>query len=304
MPTTASLPVFLEHRRRLTRLAYRYLGSVADAEDVVQEAWLRFEGAQPAREPARFLSTIVTRLCLDRLKSARHRREVYVGEWLPEPVVGEPAAGEGDTALDISFAVMRALERLSPAERAAFFLHDLWDLPFEEVGEVLARSPEACRKLASRARRNLTDARQRFKPSALDVERLADALKVSVETGDPGVLKAMLAADAELVTDGGGKVLAARNVIHGADAVARFLVGVASKSSVLGEVVVTHADINDAPGMLVLIGGVLDQTFAFDLDEAGLVRAIYVVRNPDKLRAVGGRGRAVIAATGPGRDGQ
>ncbi|MEO9613701.1 MAG: RNA polymerase sigma factor SigJ [Nitratireductor sp.] len=277
------LGAFLQHRPRLLRLAYRHLGAVADAEDVVQEAWLRFDGAGEVRNAAGLLSTIVTRLCLDRMKSTRARRETYVGEWLPEPVSDASFETEDNAALDISFAVMRALERLSPAERAAYFLHDLWDLPFEEIARTLSRSPAACRKLASRARAGLAEARQRFQPSRDDVDRLVAAFRISVEAGDPSRLKSLLAEDAELVSDGGGKALAALKTIHGADAVSRFLVGIGRKAGHPGQITVQHALINGQPGLLVSIDGHVDQTLVFDLDAARRIRSVYVVRNPDKL---------------------
>ena len=277
------LGAFLEHRPRLLRLAYRHLGAVADAEDVVQEAWLRFDGAGEVRNAAGLLSTIVTRLCLDRMKSTRARRETYVGEWLPEPVSDASFETEDNAALDISFAVMRALERLSPAERAAYFLHDLWDLPFEEIARTLSRSPAACRKLASRARAGLAEARQRFQPSRDDVDRLVAAFRISVEAGDPSQLKSLLAEDVELVSDGGGKALAALKTIHGADAVCRFLVGIGRKAGHPGQITAQHAPINGQPGLLVSINGHVDQTLVFDLDAARRIRSVYVVRNPDKL---------------------
>lgn len=279
----ARLKAFLEQKARLSRLAYRYLGTVADAEDVVQEAWLRFAGARDVRDAAPFLSTVVSRLCLDRLKSVRARREHYVGPWLPEPVTGEVYEAPDDQALDISYAVMRTLERLSPAERAAFFLHDLWGLSFDEVAATLSRSPEACRKLASRARAGLSEARQRFRPSREEVERFVSVFRASVAAGDPAPLKALLAGNVELVTDGGGKVPAALNIISGADAVGRFMVGVAAKNPDAAQTSYRFAVINDAPALLVTIAGKIAQTLSFDLDKEGHIRTIYAVRNPDKL---------------------
>jgi RNA polymerase sigma-70 factor (ECF subfamily) len=288
MPQTDArlLPAFLAHRKRLLRLAYRYLGSVGDAEDIVQEAWLRFAAVEAVEDPARLLSTIVTRLCLDRAKSAEARKLDYVGEWLPEPATGEDFDAPDDHSLDISFAVMRTLEVLTPAERAAFFLHDLWELPFDEIGKTLSRSPSACRKLASRARAALAEAKQRFRPDASDLERFVGAFLHALEAGDPAPLEAVLAQDAELVSDGGGKKRAALNVIRGADAVARFLVGVACKSLDLSRTLVARTVINDAPGLLVTIGGEVDQTFSIDLDATGMIRTVYIVRNPDKLATV------------------
>lgn len=279
----ARLAAYLAQRKRLLRLAYRHLGSVGDAEDIVQEAWLRFSEAGTVEDAPRLLSTIVTRLCLDRAKSAAARKLDYVGEWLPEPATGEDFAAAEDRSLDISFAVMRTLEHLSPAERAAFFLHDLWDLSFEEIGSTLSRSPAACRKLASRARAALAEAKQRFLPKAGDLERFVAVFQGAVEAGDPAALKALLAEEAELVSDGGGKTKTALNVIHGADAVARFLIGVVRKNVDPQAMSAAPAVINDSPGLVVTIAGAIDQTFSFDLDAKGMIRTIYIVRNPDKL---------------------
>jgi RNA polymerase sigma-70 factor, ECF subfamily len=178
---------------------------------------------------------------------------------------------------------MRVLERLSPAERAAYLLHDLWGFSFEEVADALQRSPAACRKLASRARTALTGEGKRFQPDRADVEKLAEAFRASVESGDPAMLKSLLAEEAELITDGGGKVLAALNIITGADAVSRFLTGVTAKAASVSTIEMRAAVINGAPGLVALIDGGLDQTFTFDLDAKGRVRTIYIVRNPDKL---------------------
>ena len=284
-PNDASdrLDAFIAHRSRLLRLAYRHLGAVAEAEDIVQEAWLRFDGASKVEDPARLLSTIVTRLCLDRVKSADSRHLDYVGQWLPEPAGGDTFEAADDRSLDISFAVMRTLERLSAAERAAYFLHDLWDLSFDEISSTLSRSPEACRKLASRARNAIRKSPHRFTPSETDLNRFVSVFRKSVESGDPGPLKALLAEDAELVADGGGKKIAALNVIQGADAVSRFLFGIARKNPDPGSLKVVKTTINDAPSLIVFLSGQVDQTFAFDLDSAGMIAAIYIVRNPDKL---------------------
>ncbi|MBO6717755.1 MAG: RNA polymerase sigma factor SigJ [Rhizobiaceae bacterium] len=284
---TDKLDAWLGQRERLVRLAYRYLGSASEAEDVVQDAWLRFADGPQALEPARYLSRIVTNLCLDRLKSARARRETYVGPWLPEPIAGEaPGPDEaGDAALDISFGVMRSLERLSPQERAALFLHDLFDLTFEEIGETLHRSPAACRQMAVRARTALKSSKQRFKPSTEDVDRFVARLTQTLQTGDLEPLKALLAADVEFISDGGGKVSAARNVVAGADNVARLLLGLARKRDI-EDIDPRPVAINGAPGLLLVIGGYLDQTMSFGLDADGRISAIYVVRNPDKLTRV------------------
>lgn len=293
----ARLQAFLADKPRLIRLAYRYLGAASDAEDMVQEAWLRFAKVAVVEDAPRLLATIVTRLCLDRLKSARVQREHYVGPWLPEPVLGmEGGAMEvqmGDeTALDISYAVMRVLERLSPAERAAYFLHDLWDLAFEEIAETLNRTPEACRKLASRARVSLAEEKQRFKPSHGDLDRFLVTFRQATSSGDVTALKAMFASDAEYISDGGGKALAALNIIQGPDNIARFLVGVAQKVGPDREIRFDHATVNGGPGLILRLDGALDQTIAFDLDADGRFRTVYAVRNPDKLAHLRDAGQA------------
>lgn len=277
------LDAFLMRKDRLIRLAYRYLGSVGDAEDMVQEAWLRFSKVDVVKDAGGLLATIVSRLCLDRLKSAQRQRESYTGPWLPEPVIDETVAVEPDAAFDISYAVMRTLERLSPAERAAFFMHDLWDISFDEIAVTLGRSPEACRKLASRARSNLLQERQRFRPSAADLDRLLSTFQQASATGDATLLKALFAADAEYIADGGGKVVTALNVIKGNDAIARLMVSLARKREKTAEVRMKRAMINGQLGLLVFLDGKLDHTMSVDLDEAGLFRTVYLVRNPEKL---------------------
>jgi RNA polymerase sigma-70 factor (ECF subfamily) len=280
----ARLEAFLADKARLTRLAYRYLGSVSDAEDMVQESWLRFARVEVVEDPKRLLATIVTRLCLDRLKSAQVQRETYVGPWLPEPVLETDNGFADEAALDISYAVMRVLERLSPAERAAFFLHDLWDISFDEIAETLQRSPEACRKLASRARTSLMQERQRFRPTPADLDRFLATFRQAAVTGDVSGLQALFARDAEYISDSGGNVPAALNILKGNETIARFLLGIAAKLGPRINFRADHALINGAPGLILHIDGTPDQTMAFDLDEAGRLLHVYAVRNPDKLR--------------------
>src|SRR5262245_24092729 len=212
MKTTAerdAIRSFEIHRLALTGLAYRMLGSRADAEDVVQDAYLRWHAANrdAVGAPRRYLGTVVTRLCLDRMKSARARREVYVGQWLPEPVVDEPldADSVGDLAHDLSYALILVLERLSPLERAAFLLHDVFGLNFTEVADTLDRGEAACRQLAARARAHIEAGRPRFAASREDGSRLAAAFRTATESGDMQALRSLLAEDAVLYTDGGGK---------------------------------------------------------------------------------------------------
>ncbi|XIA62137.1 RNA polymerase sigma factor SigJ [Bradyrhizobium sp. TZ2] len=273
------------HRGRLLGLAYRMLGSRSDAEDVVQDAYLRFAGAHDVHNPEAFLVTIVTRLCLDRLKSAKAQREVYVGPWLPEPVFdAEGLSAEAATELadDLSFALLLALDRLSPMERAAFLLHDVFDTPFSEVAAMLDRTEAACRQLASRARRAVRDNRPAPAATPDSHARLLQAFSDAVAGGNVRQLAELLREDAVAITDGGGRKFAARNPITGADKVARFFIGLAGK--IAGQDVrIEPAMINGAVGALLYLNGELDLTLSMAID-GEKVAAIYVVRNPDKLR--------------------
>src|SRR5579872_1474630 len=236
------------HRGRLTGLAYRMLGSRADAEDIVQDAYLRWHAVDRAavEEPRRYLGTVVTRLCLDRMKSAQARREVYVGQWLPEPVIDESFddGSAGDLAHDISVALMLVLERLSPLERASFLLHDVFGLDFAEVARALGRGEAACRQLAARARAHIEAGRPRFDASPEEGRRLATAFQAAAASADTQALVQLLADDAVLYTDGGGKRAAALNPIHGADKIVRFFEGIARKDPGLAGVAARHAIVN------------------------------------------------------------
>jgi len=276
---------FMEERPRLLRLAYRYLGMVGEAEDVVQDSWLRFSQADDIRNPPAFLSTVVSRLCLDRLKSAAYRREDYIGPWLPEPFVDTAEAG--DAALDISFAVMRSLEALTPEERAAFFLHDLFETPYDDIADILDRTPAACRKLAQRARQRLQSGRPRFAPETSHIEKFVAAFEQAIKE-DETALRTLLAEDVEFVSDSGGKVAAARNVVSGRDRVARLIAGLGRKGAASGRIEVRFERINGMPGLLVGLDGRLDQTLSFDIDGEGRIRTFYAIRNPDKLTRLTG----------------
>jgi RNA polymerase sigma-70 factor (ECF subfamily) len=291
--TTATDPLaagFEPHRRRLSALAYRMLGSVAEAEDIVQEAWLRWQAARHGdiADPAAFLSRVVSRLCLDHLRTARVRRETYVGPWLPEPVLDSAAlhAGtESEYAEDLTVALMLALERLSPLERAAFLLHDVFEMDFPEIAETLGRNPAACRQLAARARLHIREARPRFAVSADDGAKLAGAFLDAARTGDAAVLARLLAETAVWHSDGGGKRAAALNPIYGRDKIIRFLLGVVAKAKVLGMVAFRPARINTLPGFVATWPDGSTQTLAFEI-RGGAIAAIYTVLNPDKLRHV------------------
>jgi RNA polymerase sigma-70 factor (ECF subfamily) len=277
------------HRRRLLGLAYRMLGSRSDAEDVVQDAYLRFAGARDVQNAEAFLVTVVTRLCLDRLKSARAQRETYVGPWLPEPVFdadGLSADAATELADDLSFALMLALDRLSPLERAAFLLHDVFDRPFSEVADMLDRSEAACRQLATRARRAVREERP-IAPAPPDHHaRLLAAFCQAAASGDVSTLATLLREDAIAITDGGGRKSAALNPIRGAQKIIRFLLGIAGKNAGR-DIRMVPMTINGAAGALLYMDGEIDHTLSVAID-GETIAAIYLVRNPDKLRRVPG----------------
>lgn len=271
---------FQTERKRLTRLAYRMLGSFSEAEDVVQDAWLRWDQVSGSVDtPAAYLTRIVTRLCLDRLKSARRQRELYVGPWLPDPLIA-PVEPEESIADDITVTLMLAMERLSPLERAAFLLHDVFDVALSEVALTLNREPTAVRQLASRARKHLQAARPRYTVEAAEADRITRAFFAAARDGDTSQLSALLAEDVEIHTDGGGKVLAFRNVVRGIDRALRLYAGLKRKNATAPTLLHT-ATIDGLPGYVSIDRGLI-QTTALDIRN-GKVTAIYIVRNPDKL---------------------
>lgn len=286
--TDDALGVFTAQRPRLVRIAYRMLGSVAEAEDVVQGAWLRWHEVVHAevRDAQGFLTRMVTRMCLDVLKSARVTRAAYIGPWLPEPWVAAP---EDDLHEAVTLSLMVALERLSPLERAAFLLHDVFGVGFDEVGETLGRAAPACRQLAHRARAHVRDARPRFEVPRPAAEALVSAFFEATRDGDLTRLQSLLASEVVLYSDGGGKANAARRPVAGRDRVARMYAGLVKKAGAVPQRLLYHATIDGLPGLVSLGGDGLLQTIAFEL-EGGLIVGIYVVRNPDKLRHVGPTG--------------
>jgi RNA polymerase sigma-70 factor (ECF subfamily) len=255
------------------------LGSVADAEDMVQEAFIRWMGADRAqvREPEAFLRRTVTRLCLDQLKSARHRRETYIGPWLPDPVVDE------DEADDITLPLMLALERLSPLERAAFLLHDVFGLGFEEVAATIGRDAAACRQLATRARQHVREERPRFQVEKQRGLEIAGAFFAASRSGDLKALGAMLSADVGLYSDGGGKRPAAPQPILGLDHVLKLHRGLAALMARHPSTLVHVGLINGLPGFVTREADGELQTTALEIAD-GKVVAIYIMRNPAKLR--------------------
>jgi RNA polymerase sigma factor (sigma-70 family) len=273
---------FEAERPRLLRLGYRMLGSISEAEDIVQEAWLRWaKKAESVDTPAAYLTRVVTRLCLDQLKSARARRETYIGAWLPEPLMGTTEAEEM-IADDVTLTLMLAMERLSPLERAAFLLHDVFDMALSDVAMTLGREPAAVRQLASRARKHVQHARPRFTIAASEADRIARAFFTAARDGDATALSALLAHDVEIHSDGGGKVIAFRNVVRGIDRALRLFAGLRRKYTAAPTLLRT-ATINGLPGYVSIDRGDVFQTTALDVRE-GRIAAIYIVRNPDKLR--------------------
>jgi RNA polymerase sigma-70 factor (ECF subfamily) len=274
---------FWQHRERLFGVAYRMLGSAAEAEDVVQDAFLRWHGrAEAIEQDEAWLVTAVTRLCLDRLKSARHTRETYVGPWLPEPV---PTGGDEPDPESISLAFLLVLERLTPSERAAWILRVVFDRGYGEVASVLGKSEVAVRQLVSRAKARLAEARPRFAPTPARHEELLLAFFGACYAGDVDALAALLAEDAEVITDGGGVVRAARNVVRGRRNVARLLIGLAGRGDGRFDSIEVRT-VNGWPSVLAYRDGALVVLASIETD-GELVRAVHSVLNPEKLRAFG-----------------
>ena len=281
---------FDEHRPLLFSIAYRMLGSASDAEDVVQDAWLRYQGASDVRSPRAFAATVVTRLCLDRLKSARASREEYVGPWLPEPMLtteeGPDVTLQRSESVTLAFLVL--LEALSPEERAVFLLREVFDYQHQEIAEMLGLSEANCRQLFHRAKRRLA----RDRPSVPDVsaDRLAVAARFgdAMKAGDAAAFTRLLAQDVGLWADGGGKVAASRRPLVGRAEVLNFLVGLHRVAVTTGEyrhAALGVAEVNGEPAMLVRVSGRLDSVYVMSV-ESGQIATIRVVRNPDKLRYI------------------
>ncbi|MEV7679793.1 RNA polymerase sigma factor SigJ [Streptomyces sp. NPDC088341] len=287
---TTSTDEFERHRSVLTGVAYRMLGRFADAEDVVQEAWLRWSAQErtDVREPRAYLVRITTRLAIDRLRQAQSRREAYVGPWLPEPVVTDYGPAAPDTAEravladSISLAVLIVLESLSPLERAVFVLREAFGFPFGEIAAVLDRSEAAVRQLAGRARRHVEERRPRYDVDPAERRDLTERFLAAAGGGDMEALIGLLAPDVRLVGDSGGKAKAPLRVVEGADKVARFFAGVAGDAGLYESRTV---EINGAVALLFLREGKPDLVLQLEIAD-GTVRAVHIVRNPDKLSGV------------------
>lgn len=273
-------------RARLTGVAYRMLGSVADAEDVVQEALLRATQAPPLESPRAWLTTVVTRLCLDTLRSARRRRTTYVGTWLPEPVATEAPLADARLVEteSLSLGLLRLLQTLSPLERAVFVLHEVMDTPMPEVSAALGRSEAACRQLLHRARGHVASGRPR-RPTPAAADRVVVALMTALAQGDLDALQGLLLADVRAESDHGGKASAIQRAVTGVDAVARLLLGLAAKLARTGAE--TRAVwLNGAMGLVVVESGAVTTAVLPEVTataQGAGVSAVWMVRNPDKL---------------------
>jgi RNA polymerase sigma-70 factor, ECF subfamily len=290
--TAAADPVavFAAERRRLVGLAYRITGSLTDADDVVQESWLRFQRTGPdnVERPAAWLTTVVARLALDHLKAARHQREVYVGPWLPEPVVSDPSAQRGPEELavlaqSLTMGFLHVLETLGAVERVVFVLADVFDVPYAEIAEVVGKSPAACRQLASRARRRVREAEPvHYQPPDEEVARTIGELMVATTMGDMDQVVRLLSDDAVLVSDGGAQRRAARHPVRGPRRMARLLVNIGRRYE---QLTIEPVTINGELGIVAYLGDERILAMALHVED-GKVRTIHSILNPDKLAAL------------------
>ncbi|WP_189231173.1 RNA polymerase sigma-70 factor [Streptomyces flaveolus] len=291
MTTDISTDVFEEHRPLLLGVAYRMLGRLADAEDVVQEAWLRWSRADrtDVREPRGYLVRVTTRLAVDRLRQIKSRGETYVGPWLPEPYVTDfgdvvPDSAERAVLADsVSLAVLVVLESLSPLERAVFVLREAFGYPYADIAAVLEREEPAVRQLAARARKHVDERRPRYDVDPAQRRDLTERFLAAAAEGDLEGLMAMLAPGVRLVGDSGGKSRAPLRVLETADKVGRFLIGAARKNA--PDATLRFLEVNGGPAALMLAGGKPDFVLQLDIAD-GRVQAVYIVRNPDKLRSL------------------
>ncbi|MEU6496204.1 RNA polymerase sigma-70 factor [Streptomyces sp. NPDC046994] len=288
MTTDTATEVFEEHRPVLMGVAYRMLGRVSDAEDVVQEAWLRWSRADrdAVRAPRGYLVRITTRLAVDRLRQAQARKESYVGPWLPEPYAtdfGDAVPDTADRAVltdSVSLAVLVVLESLSPLERAVFVLREAFGYPFADIAATLDRSEAAVRQLAIRARRHVDERRPRYEVDPAERRDLTERFLAASVEGDLAGLLRLLAPDVRLVGDSGGRTKAPLRVLESADKVGRFLAGVAGKG--VQDVSFRFLELNGGTALLVLSGGKPDSVLQVEVAD-GLIQCIYIIRNPDKL---------------------
>ncbi|MET8080580.1 RNA polymerase sigma-70 factor [Streptomyces sp. NPDC005303] len=291
MATDTETDVFEEHRPVLMGVAYRMLGRVTDAEDVVQEAWLRWSAADRSdvREPRAYLVRVTTRLAIDRLRQVKARGETYVGPWLPEPYETDFGDTVPDTAEQavladsVSLAVLVVMESLSPLERAVFVLREAFGYPYADIAAMLDRGEPAVRQLAGRARRHVDERRPRYDVDPVRRRDLTERFLAAAGGGDLEGLMALLAPDVRLVGDSGGKTKAPLRVLESADHVGRFIVGVAGKG--VPDITWRFLELNGGPAVLVLSGGKPDSVFQMDVLD-GRIQSVYIIRNPDKLHTL------------------
>ena len=302
---TTATGIFEAQRGHLLGIAYRMLGEMAAAEDVVQEAWIRWQRADTSaiKDVRAWLSTVTVRLSLDALRAVRARRESYVGPWLPEPILpddlralaADGPAERAELASDLSLALLHVLERLSPEERAAFILHDAFDCDYPQIAATLGKSEVACRKLVSRARERVRADRPRFRVSDQQHRALMERFAQAAATQNANQLAELLAPDVVFYSDGGGRVLAALRPVRGADKVSRLMTGLVRKSRQHGAPGFTALDINGRAGLVLTLDGAILSTLSLETDGTRIT-ALYVMRNPDKL----GRVAAAISRPPPG----
>jgi RNA polymerase sigma-70 factor (ECF subfamily) len=286
--------VFASERPRLTGIAYRILGSLADADDVVQEAWLRFSKVGPSTidRPAAWLTTVVSRIALDHLKAARREREVYVGPWLPEPIASDPLTVSrpgpeelAELASSLTLGFLHVLETLNPVERVVFVLADVFDVPFKDIAETVGKSPDACRQLASRARRRVRDARpHRYSPPDDEGARVVAEMLAATTAGDIDGLVRLLAEDAVLVSDGGAHKRAARYPIKGRDRLARFLANIGKRYDT-AQATFEPVTLNGELGIVISLNGEREAAISFEMDN-GLVHEVHIIAADAKLAAL------------------
>jgi RNA polymerase sigma-70 factor (ECF subfamily) len=281
---------FADHRNLLFSIAYRILGSAADAEDVVQDAWFKWSADDRSQvsDPKAYLARIVSNLSMERLRSTRHQRETYVGPWLPEPILTQADAAD-DVAESVSMAMLVVLETLSPLERAVFVLKEVFDFSYAEIGEAVDRSESAVRQAAHRAREHVQARRPRFETDRVKKREATERFFAAITGGDINELMELLAPEVTLWTDGGGKVRQAMRPIIGIDNVARWIAGASQRpyeGVEIADMAAEVVDINGGPGILLTGGGRVIATLTVDLDADGRIVTVHNVANPDKLRAV------------------
>ena len=281
--TNENESTFESYRPLMFAIAYRMLGSAMDAEDIVQEAFLRYQGAHNIDIPKAFLTTVVTRLCLDQLKSARMQRESYIGPWLPEPLITAQSPLDNQYE-SISLAFLVLLESLTPVERAVFLLREVFDYDYREIAEIVDKEEAACRQSFHRAKAHVAEHRPRFAASPEEHQQMLERFMQACVLGDLDGLTDLLAEDVVMTADGGGKASTATHPIHGSNSVSRFWIGLMRR--LIGEVSVAVLEINGRPALMIRAPETVgDSLISFEMD-GGKIRTFQVMRNPDKLRGI------------------